>query len=874
MQKQSRLSRSVNLALTLGVASTFATQAMAQAQQEQSVEKIAVTGSRIATTVSDAPRPVTVITADAIEAAGFENVADVIRSTSYNTMGSYRESSGSSFGPIAQVNLKGLGADRTAVLINGRRVPGNPFTGSSSVDINSIPLSAVQNIEILTDSASAIYGADAIGGVINIIMKSDFDGSIIDAAIEAPSRDGADRKSVKFTTGSSNDKSSVLFSFEYTKKDHIADRDRDYSKLNVKDSDGYPIDGVDVTGANGGGNTGLTMDQSRAFIVGECDESFYMKMRNPLDVPGEGCGYIYSDISYSTMDTERYSAFVDARRDLGENHQLYFEGRLSRMESSGRFAPAIGGFLVGADAPINPVGEDFILYHRFVAHGPRDDSQDVTEMDLVAGFNGVIFDGAVDYDVSVRKYDYRGSEAGNNYVLTSNIEALVASGDYNYVDPMSSDPKHLAAIAASRATLSRDLRSDYWSVQTSFSGDLPIDLAGGAVQWAAGAEFADEEYQDIYDSYREAQNVLGSAGNSASGGRDRWAAFAETKLPVTNDFDISLAVRYDDYSDFGSEVSPQIAARYQVAEWLKVRASYGQGFKAPNLTDLYAKPQQSFEGVQDLTRCRAQGISDKDCPKAQVETYTGGNLQLAAETSESYNLGLVLEPIDKLLVSLDYYNVEIEGLVTSPEFEDLFKLEQEGNLPAGVVINRAPSSNGIPGSITLCVAEKAPNCGLINVNANLGYREVTGMDLRLQYQFDTEYGSFAPEIQWSHIAKYEDELVGTVIEREGMEEYPANRANFNLLYSIGDFAVNYRYNWIDSMEANSKGRFAAWDMHSINAIWTGIDGLEISVGVRNLTDEDPSIDDNLGWTADTGATSMKLYDIDGRVYTAGVKYSF
>ena len=145
-------------------------------QEGEPLEEVIVTGSNIPRAISDAPQPITVIDAIDIKLSGVSNTADLLRQTAYNSFGSFRERSGSSFGQIATVDLRGLGADRTAILVNGRRIPGSPLTGASIVDLNTLPISAIERLEILKDSANAIYGADAIGGVINITLKKDFEG--------------------------------------------------------------------------------------------------------------------------------------------------------------------------------------------------------------------------------------------------------------------------------------------------------------------------------------------------------------------------------------------------------------------------------------------------------------------------------------------------------------------------------------------------------------------------------------------------------------------------------------------------------------------------------------------------------------------------
>ena len=261
------------LALSIAIGTIVAASAIGTVPafaQEDVVEEIVITGSRIRSSVSDAPRPVTTLPIEEMRLSGVDSIADTLRDTSYNALGSYVQQSGSSFGGIALIDLKGLGTDRTAVLVNGRRVPGNPWTGSSAVDINTIPMSAVDRVEILTDSASAVYGADAIGGVVNIIMKQDWEGAEIHVGASRPTRDSANTDSVSFSFGTSYDKGNIMFSGEWYKKLPIFDSDRDYSKVQVNGTTGptgLPLDGSsDVQGINGGGNSIFAPDFSAALV--------------------------------------------------------------------------------------------------------------------------------------------------------------------------------------------------------------------------------------------------------------------------------------------------------------------------------------------------------------------------------------------------------------------------------------------------------------------------------------------------------------------------------------------------------------------------------------------------------------------------------
>ena len=648
--KKKKISRAVG-ALVAASAVGFTGSVYAEADESESaedaIEQVIVTGSRIKRAVQDNATPVTVIDASDLEISGYNSVADVLRNTTYNTTGSFRERSGSSFGQIALVDLRGLGPDRTAVLINGRRVPGNPFTGSSSVDLNSIPLSAVQRIEILTDSASAVYGADALGGVINFIMRDDYDGAEFQIGATRPEAEGADEVSAKFLFGAASDRGKLIASAEYYRRDAIFDRDREYSAAKVE---GTTFG--DVTGISVGGNTAFTNTFSDAWVLGDCDESLYAGVfTTPFGVPGEGCGFAYADISAQTGGVERFSTFVDASYEINDSLEVYIENRYSRIESFGRYAPAVGFF--GVDEPtriangLEPIaeanGEAFSAFHRFVGHGPRDANTTRDEFDFVVGAEGLIFDDAVMFDVFARHYYYSAVELGDTYIVKSILEDLAASGAYDVVNPTS--PSNASAVLASSATLTRDLDTKFNQVAFNLSGSA-FELPAGTVGWAAGAEWADEEYNDNYDKQREAGNVIGSAGNSAAGDRDRKAAFAEVLVPLYEGLEAGAAVRYDDYSDFGSATTLAANLRYQpeFADWLVLRASFNEGFKAPSLTNLYSKQSQSFNGVTDFPQCESQGVSAADCPSYQVENYTGGNPLLGSEEADAYNVGFVVSP--------------------------------------------------------------------------------------------------------------------------------------------------------------------------------------------------------------------------------------
>ena len=879
MFKKTQLASAVG-AITAAALATVPVQAQEDAPAASNeVEEMIVTGSRIRRAVDDSPSPITVIERQEIEMTGLESVADILRSTSYNSFGSFRERSGSSFGQIALIDLRGLGTDRTAVLVNGRRVPGNPFTGAASVDLNSIPLSAIERVEILTDSASAVYGTDALGGVINVILRDDYEGVEMELGAANPQRAGAEEDHISFLWGSAGERSNLLFTAEWFTRNPIFDGDREYSKVSVRDpGDGTKPDlGVDTTGVSGGGNTAFHPWFLAAEALGDCPMDVYAGVvENPFGVPGTACGFGYADISAQTGGLDRISTFLTGEYEWSPGHHLFMENRFSRIKSFGRYAPAVGFFNVPADSPHNPfdttldsypkdadgVPLDFSVFHRFVAHGPRDDDTVRFEFDTVAGARGSFeFDKPVNYEAYARFYRYEGAEEGETYILQSQVELEVANGTYDLTNPFSRDPVNQGAVDRMAATLYRDIITDYTAAGITLDG-FAWDLPAGPIGWAAGAEIASEDYMDDYDSFREAGNVLGSAGNSSAGDRSRYAAFGEVSIPILDNLEANVAGRFDSYDDFGEAFSPQVAVRYNPFDMLVLRASYGEGFKAPNLTELYSSLSQSFNDTIDTFRCAAIGIDP--CPRNQVENFSGGNPELEAETAESFNVGAVVEPLPDLSFSVDYYNIKIEDVVDELSIQTVLRLEAESALPSGVVVRRgAPTEPGDPGRLV----------SIDLISANLAVREVSGYDLRANYQLEMDWGDLQFDLELSRIDTWEltPSPGETTVDIVGSEGAPQHRATFSVGWSRGVYSAAYFLRVIDEFDGPSGGMYDRYYGQDVTAVATLPWGGEVSLGVRNIMDEDPIVDPVGGYQDNV---VLVLYDVAGRTPFISYRHTF
>ncbi len=409
MPQSATLRQAVKLALATGLTATATAPmgAVAQSDDIAAQDKVTVTGSRIKRVDIEGPQAVTVISRADIDSSGDISVAEVLRGTTFNTFGSFKQSSGSSAQSQAVVSLRGLGAQRTLVLIDGRRQSGSPtFAAGSSQNLNVIPIAAVERIEVLRDGASAVYGADAVGGVINIILRKDFEGLALSASVGRPTQDGGDEEAYAITGGVSSGKGNITFALDHSAQDIIFNSDRDFSDVGLSNF-GFPgsffasaPNPADPTGVNtisigtfpdprcpgsdsdGDGilDTSATLDENGASAPDTSDPLFPSST-----VTTPTCRYNYAGVAANEASIERDSLFLSGNYEVSDNVSFFARGIFSRTESFGRYAPTpnLGGtpFLptIGADNPNNPtnpanlansVGDDLSAFHGFTVQAP------------------------------------------------------------------------------------------------------------------------------------------------------------------------------------------------------------------------------------------------------------------------------------------------------------------------------------------------------------------------------------------------------------------------------------------------------------------------------------------------------------------------
>lgn len=847
MSNLKKLPNAIQFALFASAATLVTGNAIAQESTNDSkpttLDRVEVTGSRLKRAQVEGATPVVVIDRASIDASGDISVADVLRDSTFASFGNFKPQSGSSAQSLATINLRGLGSGRTLVLIDGHRAATNPMSASSGTDLNTIPLAAVERIEILTDGASAIYGSDAIGGVVNIITRKDFNGAEIRFGHGDPKVKGGNLDDVSVAFGVSGDRGSLLGSASMMKRGMVFTRDQ--------------IGGNVIGSTIYGNNYYDWATQSTKAVPGfSCDQGAFYVTANGL------CSFNFNTVAANEASVDNKALFLKGHYQINDDWSTYMTVSSTQVKTFGRYAPVPGFFAVDDGTPSDVVKGDGLptyFYHRFAAAGNRDNTTNATNNDFLFGFQGQLSD-SVSVDFGVRFTDYQYKETGNGYIISSLATQAANDGDYLLTDPYGASEETIKGFTA---TIGRD--SHYKSKQ--FFGSVNFDLfemGGGMSNAVVGAEYYDDDFADVYDSLSQAGVVLGSSGGSSGGSRNQYAAYFEWLLPFTSNFDVNIAGRYDKYSDYGSDFSPKVSLRYQPLDNLTFRASYGEGFRAPGLDILTQAPSYSAESVYDPRTCLAQGLtatctypgtSTQNLP--QVDTTFIANPNLSSEQSKQYQLGVVYDPLDWLDVSLDYYKIKIEDSISQFSAQDVVDHdlypETYGAIPAGFSITRNAS-----GRITHVVAGYA----------NQGDVTTDGFDFRLNTKFDMgAWGTLSNRLTWSYINEYEVvDVNGVKTEYTGRVGSPQNRVSLQNAWTFGDWEFDWNVNAIGHQRDRGDlstpdddqyiGTYTTHDIQvSYHAPWNGT----IALGATNVGDRYPELVayDGRPW-------NFNLYDAYGR----------
>lgn len=869
MNKKHQLSLSIQF-ITLGVAGVLmGGAAPVYAQTEPAgeiIEETLVTGSRIKRSDYQNGGQVVQIERQQIDALGSLTIADVLRSSPLNSFGSFSERSGSSAQSNATINLRGLEDFRTLVMLDGRRMVGSPNLGASTININMVPMAAVESVEVLADGASAVYGSDAVAGVVNMHLREKFDGVEFKVRGGDRSRDDGTEFSASLLAGVEGDNSNLTFAIEKSTRDPIFDRDRSYTAAKTRDVDGDGvIDAyVDTIGYSIYGKSIAIYDPDTGYdrikAANGCaaGDGFLGVVDADIDWGADSglnentyCMYGFADVSANKAELDKTNVYVNYTYDVNDATEFYARSIISRVETFGRFAPAAATwddmpadykdvpFDIEALKAQGLIGDNYELtgYYRWTNVGLRDNFTTDTQFDTTVGLRGDVTDD-VSYEVYVQNSRYDAKEYGKYYLSYTGLDYVMNQG----IDPFSEEGAQAMSALTTQDNLSEMMKA-YAQLQFGV-GDW---FGAGEVLTLVGVEEISLDYENKYDRASEGGFVGGSAGNSASGSRDITAVFAEAVLPVSDTVELNAAVRYDSYSDFGSATSPTIAGTWQVTDSLILRSRIGRGFRAPGLDEIYGATAFSAETASDQFTCAKNDIAPEDCSSTQIDTYFYSNEDLDAEKSDSFSLGGNWVITDDVAVDLSYWTVDISNVIIQPLTQDVFYAEVAGyqfNPATNTYVDR---SGGKP------IVHSA--------YVNNGELSTSGLDLQIKAAVDTGAGRFTSGVFVSHTLDYKEPgyFSGPLQDTAGFNLQPDMRAQLALGWSLGQHSIDIITDYIG---ASSQQDFIAFgssgdayldtsdkDLKSwttINASYTyDAEGWgKVKLGATNLTDEDPVFDRN------------------------------
>ena len=884
-KKRKSLSLWIQAALSAGLIAGLATTSAPVVAQDQEDEEAAdlgrqqVTGSRILRTDVEGPSPIVVIGREDFENQGYLTVQDALDALTQNTGGSFSQQFIFGFTPGASaVNLRGFGVGRTLTLIDGRRVPVYPLGIGGTTqffDLASIPTAIIERIEIVTSGASAIYGSDAIGGVINIITRKDFDGLESRVRFGDTDEGGYETRQYEVVGGVSNGVTSAYLTMQYQENEELLSSQRDYAASDIADPLGRGV--FSVIGANiieldpDTGNVILTPAPN----CGESDGPLGGEGIAP-GTPGSGvrfgfspCGFNRTEFRQLFPENDRVtiSGRVDHQLDNGIN--LFAFMRWTSTDSRTQLEPFAysGTALFGGESDnpvvpnnggqfIGPNGGIAVYERRLVEYGPRSSEIESSSYGATIGATGLIgadweWEAAYSYNVQEVFSQRRGA------IIISALENEIDNG----LDLFQPIPDEVVARTSFTPFTDAESQNDLFDLQ--ISGFLPWDLPGGPIGLAAVAEFEQQEFFDRRDQI----TLLGDAsdGGSAGGGeRDRSAVGLEVSFPVLETVEVSAAARWDDYDDdseTGSAVSPMVALTWRPLDNMLFRGSWGETFRAPDLQRLFGSTTRAFTTVDDTVVCEALGGTldealdpsvvdgpnnpygagfDPCIQEIQSVPFTiGANSSLEEEEGESINLGFVWNITNDLAVSLDYYDTELENIIASPSGQFIITQCAAGIDLFCDLIERDANGTLSGGNLTATAQ-------------NLSFQDIRGLDFTASYNLDTgTIGrfDFESQITWVDRVRTQFDEGSDVTEGVGLFSLPEWRTNFTTNWNLGNFGATLRAVYVGELGGiNATAPLTSDEEVDDYITFNGqlryqfSPNTEISFGVNNIFNEDPPTD--------------------------------
>jgi iron complex outermembrane receptor protein len=759
------------------------------------LEEVVVTGSRIPTISGQGPQEVQLYDRLQIEKSGQTTVSDFLNtlpdvSTSITEAGFQ-----TSLGATAVV-LHGLPIGTTLVLINGRRTEVSGSQGSYNIfDLNNIPLAAVERIEVLSEGSSAVYGADAIGGVVNILLKKDFDG--FSADVKYGEASAVDDWNASLTWGMHWDRASLSLVGSAQKRSELEGFERsiaatqDFTRFGGRDARSLDCDPGNVFSINGSNLPGVGAPYA-AVPSGFTGQPSQQEFANTAGMLNKCSPNAYVSL---IPETQRTGALLNGSFSVTPSIELFTEMMFSHVDERPQFpppqffgVPGFQSFTVSASNPFNPFGQTVGISDLLLGVGRTQQPEVTTFFRPLVGARGTFFDSWYWEVAGWASLDWSTNVQTNNPNFTAVQAALNSSVPSTALNPFVQGAQGSPQLLQSLVYDQRVKYASRTKVANGFVRGPLIQLPSGPLELVLGSEY---DRDSLY--FNQLPSTGAPAGNSATYDRTRSALFGEARLPIVanrkypKDGDtlaMTVAGRYDHYDDFGSKATPQIGAEWRPTSTLLVRGTYGEAFKAPNLSALYTPPVSFQLPVTDPSNGNQLEV---------VNATFGGNPHLRPETGRSSTIGVF------------YASKEIPGLQLSVTHWKVEEGDSVQSLQPQVIVDNASL---FPGAVV------RNSAGVITqVNAtylNFGQIKVAGLDYQANYKFDTALGEIAPSLRVTQTYKYSSALTpgSAPTDRTSMANDDGNwaprlKGTAALNWALGPYSV--------SLDGRYVGRYRDYD---------------------------------------------------------------
>ena len=855
---------------------------------EAVLEEVVVTGSLLRTS-GELASPVLVLDREDIDARGAGTVAEILVGLPQNYAGtstpvvqaSGADRAGSNTVFATGVNLRGLGPTSTLTLVNGRRLAGSG-NRAEFADVSALPGAAVERVDVLLDGASALYGSDAIAGVVNVILRRAFDGQESRVRLAA-ARGGGEDVMASHLAGRSWSGGAAYLSWEYQTTNALSSQDRDFTR----DGDLRPFGGTDHRGLNASPGNILVFDPALSGY-----RSLYAIRPGGSGTAQGPADFVAGAANLTSVSAggdlvpafERHSVYGRVSQTLWDRIDLSADLRFNQRDYALAGVPNSGVFTVTRANPwfVSPTGAaSHTIGYSFVRDlGPARQSGQARSLGATAGFDlelpsGWSMEGYAAFaeersqmNVTNRTHSRRVNEALGT--LPDDPATAFSAARDGYLNLFGD------GTANSRAVL--DFISSGFSrgLQTGRSRSVNLlaqgpvwSLPGGSVDLALGASWRREGFEADTTTFLSSVTPVNTVTPERS--RDLAAVFGELRLPVVGEengrpglrrLELSLAARWERYDDFGDTANPKVGLVWAPAEDFRVRGSWGRSFRAPALSQ-----------IGDRTSFSAPFFPRADGTRVLTLFLTGGNADLKPETADTFSAGVAYAPATGPRLSLDYFDTRFTDRIAQPVAENVNAVLFDPDLASFVtMVSPATSASDLA---LLQVWAAAPNfpttyplesyAAIVDARwVNTGAVTVRGLDLAASWPFETGTGRLTADASASWILDYDSRATPSASTRDvvGLSGYPVRlRSRAGLTWSGGALGASLHWNHVAAYRDRLGTGIDAWNTADAQLSWTpaggALEGAQIRLTAQNLFDADPPFyDAPSGYGFDAGQAGV------------------